>query len=132
MAATQARPQHAAALSSRQRRQYDEAGYLVVEDLLSPEEVEVVKERVALLARHRDNRDAIDDGTMYFQKVRFILEPAVTSGAVAPTGGLADVRKMGQPFLDPVIMETLVLNPRILPAIQRLLGYSRDMCKSRP
>ena len=109
-------------LTDTQIRQYGEEGFLVVEDLLSPDELATLKERVELLARHRDNRDAIDDGTMYFQKIKFIIEPAVKDGKVAATGGLEDVRKMGQPFLDPVIMKTLALNPNVVSRVRDLLG----------
>jgi phytanoyl-CoA hydroxylase len=122
MAATLTRTEVRPALAETQRRQYEEDGFFVVEDLLMPTQVEALKERVDLLARHRDNRDAIDDGTMYFQKIQFVLEPAVKDGAVAASGGLADVRKMGQVSLDPVIMETLALNPKVLPLVRALLG----------
>ena len=109
-------------LSEAQKQRYFDQGFLLVEDLLAPEEVQIVRERVDLLARHRDNRDAIDDGTMYFQKIQFIIEPAVTSGKAAATGGLPDVRKMSMPFLDPVIMKTLALHPNVLPIVRDLLG----------
>lgn len=122
MTATLSRTVPNGTLTAAQRRRYEQDGYFVVEDLLAPEQVATLKERVELLARHRDNRDAIDDGTMYFQKIVFVLESEVAGGTVSASGGLEDVRKMGQVSLDPVILKTLALHPKTLELVRDLLG----------
>ena len=99
-------------LSAAQVEQFERDGVLIVENLLSSREVEVLRERIEWVA----------GGGSPVSAERLQVEPLVESGELRANSYAASLRKMGHVAFQDAVFEAHARNPRILDCIEALLG----------
>ena len=100
-------------LSDQQVRQFQEDGFLVVEDLLDQEEVETLRRRAEWVAAGQ---------APYISKEQLQVEPRVARGELHAETYADSLRRMSHLAFHDEVFETHVRNPRVLDIIESLLG----------
>ncbi|MFN4179785.1 MAG: phytanoyl-CoA dioxygenase family protein [Armatimonadota bacterium] len=116
------------ALTEEQRKQYERDGFLVVQDLFSPEEIVAVKECLAHYIREglrmlREGKKPEQD-TVTHEGVHIQLEPLVAQGKYVPDDPLYAARKVWNLFGNDKVLTQFATNPKLLDIVEDLLGTS--------
>lgn len=99
-------------LTDDQKREFAENGYIIVRDLLTPEEVEAVEKRV----------DQIAVGEVTHPEFDIQIEPAIQRNGVPAKSKLESIRRLRGLARNDPIMRMHATNPKILDILEGLIG----------